>query len=64
MGRNLESFNDEDVWRGGTLIKNPAGWWIFTQLRTDSRKMVQLELNPILHGTMIIKILKRKSVSV
>ena len=47
IGRNLESFNDEDVWRGGTLIKNPAGWWIFTQLRTDSRKMVQLELNPI-----------------
>ena len=47
VGRNLESFNDEDIWRGGTLIKNPAGWWIFTQLRTDSRKMVQLELNPI-----------------
>ncbi|RKU17224.1 hypothetical protein C6500_15640 [Candidatus Poribacteria bacterium] len=47
VGRNLESFRDEDVRRGGTLIKNPAGWWIFTQLRTDSRKMVQLELNPI-----------------
>ncbi len=47
VGRNLESFNDEDVRRGGILIKNPAGWWIFTQLRTDSRKMIQLELNPI-----------------
>ena len=47
VGRNLESFRDEDIRRGGTLIKNPAGWWIFTQLRTDSRKMVQLELNPI-----------------
>ena len=47
VGRNLESFNDEDVRRGGTLIKNPPGWWIFTQLRTDSRKMIQLELNPI-----------------
>ncbi len=47
VGRNLEAFNDEDVQRGGTLIKNPAGWWIFTQLRTDSRKMLQLELNPI-----------------
>ncbi len=47
IGRNLESFNDADVRRGGTLIKNPAGWWIFTQLRTDGRKMVQLELNPI-----------------
>ena len=47
VGRNLESFRDEDVRRGGTLIKNPAGWWIFTQLRTDSRKMIQLELNPI-----------------
>ena len=31
----------------GTLIKNPAGWWIFSRLSTDSRKMVQLELNPI-----------------
>ena len=29
VGRNLESFRDEDVRRGGTLIKNPAGWWIF-----------------------------------
>ena len=47
VGRNLESFNDEDVWRGGTLIKNPAGWWIFSRISTDSRKMVQLELNPI-----------------
>ena len=47
IGRNLESFNDADVWRGGTLIKNPAGWWIFSRLSTDSRKMVQLELNPI-----------------
>ena len=47
VGRNLESFRDEDVRRGGTLIKNPAGWWIFTQLRTDSRKMIHFELNPI-----------------
>ena len=47
VGRNLESFNDEDVRRGGTLIKSPPGWWVFTQLRTDSRKMVQLELNPV-----------------
>ncbi len=47
IGRNLESFNDDDVRRGGTLIKNPAGWWVFTRLSTDSRKMVQLELNPV-----------------
>ena len=46
VGRNLESFSDEDVRRGGTLIKNPPGWWVFTRLATDSRKMVQLELNP------------------
>ena len=31
----------------GRLIKNPAGWWILTRLSTDSRKMFQLELNPI-----------------
>ncbi len=47
IGRNLESFNDDDVRRGGTLIKNPAGWWVFTRLSTDSRKMVRLELNPV-----------------
>ena len=47
VGRNLESFRDEDVRRGGTLIKNPAGWWIFSRISTDSRKMVHLELNPI-----------------
>lgn len=47
IGRNFESFNDSDILRGGTLIKDPAGWWIFSRLSTDSRKMVQLELNPI-----------------
>ena len=47
IGRNLESCNDEDVRRGGTLIKSPPGWWVFTQLKTDSRKMVRLELNPV-----------------
>ncbi len=47
VGRNLESFSDEDTRRGGTLIKNPPGWWVYTRLATDSRKMVQLELNPI-----------------
>jgi hypothetical protein len=43
----LESFSDDDIRRGGTLIKNPAGWWIYTQLSTDSRKMIRLELNPV-----------------
>ena len=47
VGRNLESFNDEDVQRGGALINSPPGWWVFTQLKTDSRKMVRLELNPV-----------------
>ena len=47
VGRNLESFNDEDVRRGGALMKSPPGWWVFTQLKTDSRKMVRLELNPV-----------------
>ena len=44
--RNFESFSDDDVRRGGALIKNPAGWGILTQLSTDSRKMIQLQLNP------------------
>ena len=47
VGRDWESFSDHDVRRGGTLIKNPPGWWIFTQLSTDSRKMIQLRLNPV-----------------
>jgi hypothetical protein len=47
VGRVLESFSDDDIRRGGTLIKNPAGWWIYTQLSTDSRKMIRLELNPV-----------------
>ncbi|MDE0684708.1 MAG: DUF5916 domain-containing protein [Candidatus Poribacteria bacterium] len=47
IGRNLESFSDDDVRRGGALIKSPAGWWIFTNLTTDSRKMIRLQLNPV-----------------
>ena len=47
VGRNLEAFSDDDTMRGGTLIKSPPGWWIFTRLSTDSRKMVQLHLNPV-----------------
>ncbi len=47
VGRILESFSDDDTMRGGTLIKSPPGWWIFTRLSTDSRKMIQLHLNPV-----------------
>ena len=47
VGRNLESFSDDDTMRGGMLIKSPPGWWIFTSLSTDSRKMIQLRLNPV-----------------
>ena len=46
VGRNLESFSDDDIKRGGTLIKNTPGWWISTRLSTDSRKVVRLQLNP------------------
>ena len=46
VGRNFESFSDRDVRRGGTLIKRPAVWWMFTALSTDSRRRVQLQLNP------------------
>ena len=44
--RNFESFSDEDVRRGGVVIENPAGWGILTKFSTDSRKMIQLQLNP------------------
>ena len=44
--RNFESFSDDDVRRGGVLIKDPAGWGIITRISTDSRKMIQLQLNP------------------
>jgi len=46
IGRNLESFSDDDVSRGGPLIKNPPGWWNFVRLTTDSRKRIRLRLNP------------------
>lgn len=47
VGRNHASFSDDDVRRGGTLIKRPAGWWVFTRFSTDSRKRVRLNLNPV-----------------
>ena len=47
VARHLESFTDEDVRRGGVVIKNPASWWTFAQLSTDSRKVVRLELGSI-----------------
>ena len=43
---NLASFNDDDVRRGGTLIRNPANWRLYTRISTDRRKMIRLELNP------------------
>ena len=47
VSRHLESFSDEDVRRGGVVIKNPASWWTFARLSTDSRKMIRLELGSI-----------------
>ena len=47
IGRNLESFSDDDTMRGGTLIKRIPGWWIYARFSTDSRKVVRLELNPV-----------------
>ena len=46
IGRNLESFSDDDISRGGVLIKNPPGWWNSVRLSTDSRKQIRLRLNP------------------
>ena len=46
IGRNFESFSERDIRRGGTLIKKPAIWWIFTSISTDSRRRIQLQLNP------------------
>ena len=46
VGRHFEAFSDSDVRRGGVLIKNPPTWWIFTSLSTDSRKRIQMRLNP------------------
>ena len=43
---SFESFNDDDVRRGGVLIKKPADLWTYLRIATDSRKRVQLQLNP------------------
>ncbi|RKU13793.1 hypothetical protein C6503_15510, partial [Candidatus Poribacteria bacterium] len=46
VDRNFESFSDDDVRRGGALIKDPANWSVSARLSTDTRKMIRLELNP------------------
>ena len=46
VARNFESFSDDDVRRGGALIRNPANWNVSARLSTDSRKMIRLELSP------------------
>ena len=48
LGRTLPSFSDDDVRRGGALIKNPTGWWSHMQFSTDSREIVQLRLGSAL----------------
>ena len=35
---SFESFSDDDVRRGGVLIKKPADLWTFIRISTDSRK--------------------------
>ena len=45
LGRALPSFSDDDVRRGGALIKNPPGWWSQMRFSTDSREIVQLQLS-------------------
>ena len=42
------SFSDDDVRRGGALIKNLPGWWSQMQFSTDSREIVQLRLSAAL----------------
>ena len=48
VGRVLPSFSDDDVQRGGALIKNPTGWWSYMRFSTDSRKMLQFRLSSAL----------------
>ena len=50
---SFESFSDEDVRRGGILIKKPADWWWYIRISTDSRKRVQLRLTPRWYRTPI-----------
>lgn len=43
---SFESYNDDDVRRGGVLLKKPADWWWSFRISTDSRKRIQMRLNP------------------
>ena len=43
---SFESFNDEDVRRGGILINKPADLWTYMRISTDSRKRIQMRLTP------------------
>ena len=46
VARDFESFSDDDVRRGGALIRNPANWGVSARLSTDSRRIIRLELSP------------------
>jgi len=46
FGRDFEAMDDDDVRRGGVVIKRLAENWIHAQVETDDRKPVRFTLRP------------------
>lgn len=50
-GRDFAAMNDNDVRRGGPIIKTPADYFIHAMLRTDERKIVSFSIRPERRGS-------------
>jgi len=46
FGRDFEAMDDDDVRRGGLVIKRLAENWVHAQVETDDRKPVRVSLRP------------------
>lgn len=45
-GKDFASMNDDDVFRGGVIIKKPSSYFIHGSIRTDDRKAICFNVRP------------------
>ncbi|MFC1526834.1 DUF5916 domain-containing protein [Candidatus Latescibacterota bacterium] len=46
FGRDFGANDDDDVWRGGPVIKSLAESWVHAQVETDDRRVVSFTVRP------------------
>jgi hypothetical protein len=46
FGRNFAAMNDDDIRRGGTIIKQLAQNWLHVRIQTDERKALSFYIHP------------------